>query len=664
MAGRGVRLVASRNDRMPHSAFVLAFAPAFCIRILSAFFVCILPLRHIANAQVAQRPLVYFCANLLRNNEKDEHVSSIADDSAAASTLASRLVDVPIAQPERIGAILVACGKLDVANLDRALKAQEIARQETGSNEKLGSVLGRLGMVSARDLAEALQQQRGWSIVEPTALPELPILEEAVSPRFIREAGAIPIAETEDELTLAMIDPADAFTLKAFAAATHRRVNARLISQTDFEAAYERLYGSGKSSMGQIVDDISTRDEEQEFGDIEHLKDLASEAPVIRLVNLIINHALDRRASDIHVEPFENRLIVRYRIDGVLHETESPPRRLSAAVISRIKIMANLDIAERRLPQDGRIKLRVQGKEIDLRVSTVPTMHGESVVMRILDKGGVALDFNQLGFDAGNLKSFTGILSEPHGIILVTGPTGSGKTTTLYTALDRLNQPDVKILTVEDPVEYQMAGINQIQVKPQINLTFANALRSIVRQDPDVIMIGEIRDLETAQIAVQAALTGHLVLSTLHTNDAAASINRLLDMGVDDYLLTSTVIGIQAQRLVRVLCHHCKEEYHPVDEVVSQLGLRRFSKSDRVKLYHAKGCDHCGGTGYFGRSCIMEVLPMNDHLRSLVMRHATAGEMREAAIKDGMETMYENGLRKAVAGITTVEEVLRVTRED
>jgi general secretion pathway protein E len=597
-------------------------------------------------------------------NSVVEPLANSLATATAATTMESRLVDVPLAQPEKIGAILVARGKLDIANLDRALKAQEISRQETGSNEKLGSVLTRLGMVSGRELAEALAQQRGWKIVEPAELPELPVLEEAISPRFIRESGAMPIAESEDEITLAMLDPADQFTLKAFAAATHKKINARLMASNEFETAYERLYGSGKSSMGQIVDDISTRDEEQEFGDIEHLKDLASEAPVIRLVNLVINHALERRASDIHVEPFENRLIVRYRIDGVLHETESPPRRLSAAVISRIKIMANLDIAERRLPQDGRIKLRVQGKEIDLRVSTVPTMHGESVVMRILDKGGVALDFNQLGFDAGNLKTFVEILGQPHGIILVTGPTGSGKTTTLYTALDRLNQPDVKILTVEDPVEYQMAGINQIQVKPQIHLTFANALRSIVRQDPDVIMIGEIRDLETAQIAVQAALTGHLVLSTLHTNDAAASINRLLDMGVDDYLLTSTVIGIQAQRLVRVLCGHCKEAYHPVDEVVEQLGLKRFSKAERVTLYHAKGCEHCGGTGYFGRSCIMEVLSMTDQLRSLVMRHATAGEMRTAAIADGMETMYENGLRKAVSGVTTVEEVLRVTRED
>ena len=563
----------------------------------------------------------------------------------------------------RLGEALLARGKLDAANLDRALKVQETARL-SGSREKLGSILTRMGMLSHRELALALAQQRGWTIVEAAEFPELPVLEETISSRFIQESRAIPVAESEGEVVLAMVDPQDAFTLQAFAAATGKRVFAKLLTANDFDLVYERLYGAGKSSMGQIVDDISTRDEEQEFGDIEHLKDLASEAPVIRLVNLIINHALERRASDIHIEPFENRLIVRYRIDGVLHETESPPRRLSAAVISRIKIMANLDIAERRLPQDGRIKLRVQGKEIDLRVSTVPTMHGESVVMRILDKGGVALDFAALGFDDDNLKVFLDLLSQPHGVLLVTGPTGSGKTTTLYTALDRLNQPDVKILTVEDPVEYQMPGINQIQVKPQIDLTFANALRSIVRQDPDVIMIGEIRDLETAQIAVQSALTGHLVLSTVHTNDAASTINRLLDMGVDDYLLTSTVIGIQAQRLVRRLCTHCKTPYHPVDEVVAQMGLKRYTKAERVSLLHAKGCEHCGHTGYYGRECIMEVLPITDHLRSLVMKHGTASEMRQAAVAAGMETMYENGLKKAVHGVTTIEEVLRVTRED
>ena len=559
----------------------------------------------------------------------------------------------------RLGEILVARGKLDPANLERARRLQE---GET--REKLGVILSRLGLVSARDLADALSAQSGIAVAAASEYPELPLLEEQVSYRFLREAKALPLRETDEGVVVAMADPADAFTLRALAMVCGKPVVPRLAVATDLDAALERLYGAGRSSMGQIVDDIATRDEEQDFGDVEHLKDLASEAPVVRLVNLLITHAIDSRASDIHVEPFENRLIVRYRIDGVLNEVESPPRRLSAAVISRVKIMAGLDIAERRLPQDGRIKLRVQGKEVDLRVSTVPTMHGESVVMRILDKGGVPLDFASLGFEGRLMEQFLAALAQPHGVLLVTGPTGSGKTTTLYTALDRLNRPDVKILTVEDPVEYQMPGVNQIQVKPQINLTFANALRSIVRQDPDVIMIGEIRDLETAEIAVQSALTGHLVLSTVHTNDAPSTVNRLLDMGVEDYLLTSTVVGILAQRLVRSLCTHCRKPYVALPEVVAQMELRRFVPEGDVTLYHPVGCDHCSGTGYHGRLGIMEFLPMSDRIRSLVMRHANSADLRAAAVEEGLESMFENGLRKAVAGVTTVEEVLRVTRED
>jgi len=561
--------------------------------------------------------------------------------------------------PLRLGEILVARGKLDPANLDRALRLQE---GET--RERLGVILSRLGLVSARDLAEALSERLGVAIAGVGDYPELPVLDEQVSFRFLREVKAVPLAESEQGLVVAMADPTDAYTLRSLALVSGQPIVPKLAVETELEAALERLYGAGKSSMGQIVDNISTRDDDQDLGDVEQLKDLASEAPVIRLVNLLISHALESRASDIHIEPFENRLIVRYRIDGVLKEVESPPRRLSAAVISRVKIMASLDIAERRLPQDGRIKLRIQGKEIDLRVSTVPTMHGESVVLRILDKGGVNLDFAALGFDGKALDVFLEALSQPHGVLLVTGPTGSGKTTTLYTALDRLNQPDVKILTVEDPVEYQMPGINQIQVKPQINLTFANALRSIVRQDPDVIMIGEIRDLETAEIAVQSALTGHLVLSTVHTNDAPSTVNRLLDMGVEDYLLTSTVVGILAQRLVRKLCTHCREPYAALPEVVEQMGLRRFVPEGEVTLYHPKGCAHCSGTGYRGRLSIMEMLPMTDRLRSLVMRHANSADLRAAAIEEGLEPMFDNGVRKAAAGVTTIEEVLRVTRED
>jgi general secretion pathway protein E len=561
--------------------------------------------------------------------------------------------------PKRLGEILIERGKLDPSNLERALKLQE-----GESREKIGVILLRLGMVSGRDLADALSDQLDMPLAQAADFPELPLMEERLSAKFLRDSQAVPLREDDDELALAIADPTDSYVLSAVQMASGKRVRPYIAASNDIDAALERLYGGGKSSMGQIVDNISTRDDEQDFGDIEHLKDLASEAPVIRLVNLILTKALESRASDIHIEPFENRLIVRYRIDGVLHETESPPRRLSAAVISRVKIMASLDIAERRLPQDGRIKLRIQGKEIDLRVSTVPTMHGESVVMRILDKGGVPLNFASLGFEGQSLERFIEALDQVHGILLVTGPTGSGKTTTLYTALDRLNKPEVKIVTVEDPVEYQMPGINQIQVKPQIELTFANALRSIVRQDPDIIMVGEIRDVETVRIAMQSALTGHMVLSTVHTNDAPSTVSRLLDMGAEDYLLTSTINGILAQRLVRTLCPKCREPHAALPEVIEKMSLRRYVPTGPITLYRPVGCPECAGTGYWGRICIIEMLRMTDNLRSLIMRHSTAGDLRSAAIMEGMETMFENGLRKSLAGITTIEEVLRVTRED
>jgi general secretion pathway protein E len=559
----------------------------------------------------------------------------------------------------RLGDILLQHGKLYQGDLERALLLQQ---GETDTF--IGDILVRLGFIAPADVARALGDQFGLSVMLGNQYPEFPLLEENVSVRFLRDAHALPISEDAERLVVAMVRPQDHETVEAFRMLSGRMIGVRVAASDEFDAAFERLYGSGRTAMGQIVEDIESVQIQDLDEDVEHLKDLASEAPVIRLVGLIIRHALETRASDIHIEPFENRLIVRYRIDGVMHEVESPPRRLSAAVISRVKIMANLDIAERRLPQDGRIKLRIQAREIDLRVSTTPTMHGESVVMRILDKAGVPLDFDSLGFEADLKVQFATLLAQPHGILLVTGPTGSGKTTTLYTALSMLNKPEVKILTVEDPVEYQMEGINQIQVKPQIDLTFANALRSIVRQDPDIIMIGEVRDLETAQIAVQSALTGHLVLSTLHTNDAASSVNRLLDMGVEDYLLTTTLIGIQAQRLVRTLCRKCRRAYRPVPEMVVETGLSRFTTSPTdLMLYEPTGCEACASTGFTGRVAIMEIMPMSDAIRGLVMRHATSGDIAKQATADGMMTMYEHGLRKVLAGVTTLEEVLRVTRE-
>lgn len=563
----------------------------------------------------------------------------------------------------RLGEILVARGRLARDELERVLRLQAGG----GRSERLGNLLVTMGAVSARDVAMALAEQSGLGFVESSVFPELPILEEQISARFLRDVRALPIAEDAETLTLAVADPFDETVEHAFRLVSDRQIVRLVAVGSDVDAAIERLYGGG--SRGEVVElgdpMIETRfDGEGITADVQQLKDLASEAPVIRLVSLLIGNALEARASDIHIEPFENRLVVRYRIDGVLHEIESPPKRMAAAVISRVKILANLDIAERRLPQDGRIRLRVQGKDIDLRVSTVPTMHGESVVMRILDKGAVALDFAKLGFEPHVLAAFQRAIGEPNGIVLVTGPTGSGKTTTLYTALSQLNTPDVKILTVEDPVEYQMAGVNQIQVKPQIDLTFANALRSIVRQDPDIIMIGEIRDLETAEIAVQAALTGHLVLSTLHTNDAPSTVSRLLDMGVEDYLLTSTLVGVLAQRLVRTLCEHCKQAYAPDPALAEELDLTRLvAPGERVTLYRAVGCRDCAHTGFTGRMCIAEMMPLSEPLRRLIMKKANASELRRQALAEGMESMYDNGLRKVLAGVTTIEEVLRATRE-
>jgi general secretion pathway protein E len=464
----------------------------------------------------------------------------------------------------------------------------------------------------------------------------------------------------DDGLALIVSDPADTYPLHAVRLAAGKPVALCIGVRSEIDDLIERYYGQGRSAMGTIVENLDGSAAEED--DVEHLRDLASEAPVIRLVNLILQRAVEQRASDVHIEPFENRLKVRYRIDGVLHEVEAPPSSSTAAVISRVKIMAKLNIAERRLPQDGRIQLRVQGKELDLRVSTVPTSFGESVVMRILDRETVVFDFASLGFTENFRERFVEVLQRPHGILLVTGPTGSGKTTTLYTALSQINTPGVKIITVEDPVEYQLEGINQIQVKPQIGLDFANALRSIMRQDPDVIMIGEMRDLETCRIAIQSALTGHLVLSTLHTNSASGGVTRMLDMGVEDYLLGSTVNGILAQRLVRRLDPETAIAYEAPPEVVKEFELEKYTDERPIRLWKP-GTSASNPTGYRGRRAILEFLVMSDTLRRLVMQRADASAIERQARAEGMRTMYEDGIAKAVAGITTIEEVLRVTQE-
>lgn len=556
---------------------------------------------------------------------------------------------------ERMVEALLSRGKLKEPDLARARRVQE----ETGGS--LLSLLSRLGLVSERDHAETAADVLGLPLVSVKELPELPPEATLLSVRFLKQFHVCPVGEDEAGMDLLVADPQDGYPVEAVQLATGKAVRRQVALRSEIDDLIERYFGQGRSAMGAIVENADG-ETTGDLDDVEHLRDLASEAPVIRLVNLIIQRAVELRASDVHIEPFENRLKVRYRVDGVLEEAESPPANLTAAVISRIKIMAKLNIAERRLPQDGRIMLRVQGKELDLRVSTVPTAHGESVVMRLLDRETVVFDFKRLGFTDAFLPQFQKVLEQPHGILLVTGPTGSGKTTTLYTALSKLNTSDVKIITVEDPVEYQIEGINQIQAKPQIGLDFSHALRSIVRQDPDIIMIGEMRDLETARIAIQSALTGHLVLSTLHTNNAAGGITRMLDMGVEDYLLTSTINGILAQRLVRRLEPTHAEPYRASPEEIEKFGLRRFQPEGEIVLYRPRP-SAAAPTGYLGRTTIIEFLVMNDELRRAVMRHAGMGEIEEIARASGMQTMYEDGIAKALAGQTTIEEVLRVTEE-
>ena len=523
-------------------------------------------------------------------------------------------------------------------------------------------IIYSLGLVAERELARIVAETHDLPLVSDNEFMSYFADGGQLSSRFLKQATVCPIAESEDEVRLAMADPADHYIIKAIGMACRKKVVVCVATPSQIERALERLFDNTDSSLSEIVEAID--DESGASGDInvERLIDLASETPVVRLVNIIISRAVEMRASDIHIEPFDKALKVRYRIDGVLINVDAPPARSAAAVISRLKIMAKLNIAERRLPQDGRIQIRSQGKTIDLRVSTVPTLHGESVVLRILDKEELPLDFTSLGFTGPTARAFNELLDQPHGIVLVTGPTGSGKTTTQYAALHRLNVPQRKILTVEDPVEYQLEGINQIQVKPSIDLTFANALRSIVRQDPDVIMIGEMRDLETASIAVQSALTGHLVLSTLHTNDAGSSITRLLDMGVKDYLLTSTVNGVIAQRLVRTLCAKCRQSYIPLPDLRTELGLDLIATHSDIKLYKAVGCDQCAHTGYRGRTVICELLKMTDRIRSLVLSHADSTTTQQAAIEQGMKTLKHDGLTKALDGVTTIEEVVRVTQ--
>jgi len=560
----------------------------------------------------------------------------------------------------RLGQLLVQKEKISQIELERLLQTQ----QET--EQRLDNLLVNLGIITEQEMASLLSEYLNIKLLSSEEYPALAIENTQISVNYMRSAELVPIAEQqqyeETVLTVAMATPSDHFILQALAMASNATIQPRLGLPSEIKAHIERLYGDNNKSLDD-EDDIEITGNNDDLDDVEQLKDMASEAPVIRLVNHIMTHAMTSRASDIHIEPFEDHLKVRYRIDGVIQEQSSPPKKLIAAIISRIKLMARLNIAERRLPQDGRIQFRAQGKEIDMRVSTVPTMYGESIVMRLLDKKSIQLELASLGFSEQNFQRIQAQLKHPHGVLLVTGPTGSGKTTTLYAALNQLNTAANKILTVEDPVEYELEGINQIQANPKIGLSFSDALRSIVRQDPDIIMIGEMRDTETARIAIQSALTGHLVLSTIHTNDAGSAITRLMDMGVEDYLLTSSINGIIAQRLVRRLCPQCRQEKTVLAEIIQELQLRKYQGEGRIRLWSAQGCEACNNTGYKGRSAIHEVLVLDDSIRRLVLKHADAGAIQEQAKQMGMQTLYEDGLSKALAGITTLEEILRVAED-
>ena len=495
-----------------------------------------------------------------------------------------------------------------------------------------------------------------------------PQLFYRIPAKYLEEHRIIPIDESAaGTVQIAMANPDNIEIIDEVERILNARLTIERASESQILAAIERCRSGDSQSVEKVIQDL-TEEDLQIIGNIKRDQDgvdVANEAPIIKLVNLIIWNALQARASDIHVEPFENRLMVRYRIDGELYETSSPPANLHAAIVSRIKIMSDLDISERRTTQDGRIQIKLGKKEIDIRVAIIPTVWGEGVVMRLLDKTGLLVDMTELGFDQSELTRYREMIRATHGIVLVTGPTGSGKTTTLYSSLAQLNQPNVKIITIEDPVEYQISGINQIHVNTKVGLTFAHGLRSILRQDPDIVMVGEIRDVETAEVAVQASLTGHLVFSTLHTNDAPSAITRLIDMGIEPYLITSSIIGVIAQRLVRVLCPHCKQPF-PTDaeEYIERLMLKDVVTAQGTQIYYrAVGCEKCRETGFMGRTSLYETMYMTDEIKKLTLQRAASYEIKKQAVKDGMCTLQHAGWKKAVAGVTTIEEVLSCTEE-
>jgi type II secretion system protein E len=546
------------------------------------------------------------------------------------------------------GRLLVAEGLISEETLSKALEIQQEFPEK-----RLGEILVEMG-ISEEIVLQVLSKKLNIEYVERDSFPETPPVE--LSLEFMKNNLVVPLELHNGTLSVAMADPEDTEVIDTLKASLDLNIKPYIASRNTIMEYLDRLSKLRSTMVSEIVVDIE--EEEELTEELNHLKGMAQDKGVVKLVDVLIENAVNQRASDIHIEPEESILRVRYRIDGILYDREFLPKRMQPAITSRIKLLSQMNIAERRLPQDGRIKGTFGGRPIDIRVSTIPTIYGESIVMRLLDKETSFLTLEELGMDPETLKKYESLIHKPYGMILITGPTGSGKTTTLYASLDRINSPDKKIITIEEPVEYLMKGINQIQVKPKIGLTFASGLRHIVRQDPDVIMVGEIRDLETAGIAIHAALTGHLIFSTLHTNDAPGAMTRLMDMGVENYLVSSTLIGVVAQRLVRRICNSCKTEYRIPSELKKELRINTDI------LWRGKGCEECSNTGYRGRIGIFELLVVNDEIRNMIMAKATSRELREKAISLGMKTLRQDGIEKVMKGITTSDEVLRVTQQD
>jgi len=561
------------------------------------------------------------------------------------------------ARTESLGQILLDQGMVSREQLEKAIQMH----QRTGGH--LGRILVELGAVTEQQLAQALAVQWGLAWVDLSTVEIDPDVVKVIPQHLAQRHKVLAIEKSRKRLKMAVADPLNVLALDDVRLVTGLEIEPVVAAEADIVAAISRHYSTtvdlDEAMRAAVGSDLEVAEERTEELSVEKLRTLTEEAPVVRLVNLIISQAIADGASDIHIEPHRRTLHCRYRIDGVLHDVMTPPKAVQHAMVSRIKIMANMDIAERRIPQDGRIHVVIEGREYDLRVSTLPTVFGEKVVMRILDQSSTRLGLGKLGFTAVALETWEQLVSKPYGMVLVTGPTGSGKTTTLYSTLNKINTTDKNIITIEDPVEYQLARVNQVQVNMKAGLTFANGLRSFLRQDPDIIMVGEIRDRETAEIAIQASLTGHLVLSTVHTNDAPSATTRLIDMGIEPFLISSSLIGVLAQRLARTICSHCKESYVPPVEALHRLGLQP-EEGEEIVFYRGRGCDRCKGSGYKGRIGIFELMVMSDTLRDLILKGASAAEIREAAIAEGMKTLREDGILKVLEGMTTVDELLRV----